>query len=82
MKPLDEKTIQFVENQIPELAGQATHQAFWHSLSSGDTVLVSQEGQLWEVFPDGHRQYVKDLTGPTTVQQRSFTISPRPVSAA
>lgn len=67
--------MQYVEEQIPELAEQATRQAFWHTLASGDSVVVAHEGKLWEVFPDGNRKFVKDITAPSFVQKRQFTIS-------
>jgi hypothetical protein len=71
---LSEKTIQYVEDQIPEMAEQATRQAFWNTLATGNSVIVAQQGQLWEVYPDGSRRFIKDITGPVTVQQRHYTI--------
>lgn len=71
---LSEEIIQYVENQIPEMAEHATRQAFWNTLASGNSVIIAQKGKLWEVYPDGTRRFIKDIIGPVTVQQRHYTI--------
>lgn len=71
---LTEQAIQYVEEQIPGLAEQATSQAYWHTLAAGDSVVVALEGKLWEVFPDGTRQFIKTIAAPVSVEQRHFTI--------
>jgi hypothetical protein len=55
---LDEKTIDYLEQHIPELAEAATKQAYWNALASGNSVLVSEDGLLIENFPDGTSKIV------------------------
>lgn len=61
MKKLDEKTIEYLEQHIPELADAATKQAYWQTLASGNSVLVAENGELREVFPDGTIRFVKKI---------------------
>lgn len=51
----------FLEEHIPELAEVAFKQAYWSALASGSTVLVSENGNLVEVYPDGTRKIIKQL---------------------
>ena len=55
----DEKTMQFLEEHIPELANAATKQAYWQALAAGSSVLVAENGEITEVFPDGTVKLVK-----------------------
>ncbi len=64
---LSEKSMQFLEEHIPELAQSATTQAYWQTLASGNSVLQSENGVIFEVFPDGQRIIVKKITPPTPV---------------
>lgn len=58
---LSEKAIDYLEEHIPELAEVAFKQAYWSALASGSSVLVSENGSLVEVFPDGKRKFRKKL---------------------
>ncbi len=58
---LSEKSISFLEEHIPELAEVAFKQAYWAALASGSSVLVSENGNLVEIFPDGHYEIIKHL---------------------
>ena len=40
----------------------AFRQAYWAALASGSSVLVSEDGNLVEVFPDGKRKFIKHLS--------------------
>ena len=71
---LNEKEIDFLENQIPQLAELATKQAYWHALSSGSSVLIAEDGQLIEVFPDGSRIVRKEIPKRIKTTQRFFII--------
>ena len=52
MKP-NEQTIEYLEQHIPEMAEAAVKQAYWQALASGSSVLISDNGTIKEVFPDG-----------------------------
>lgn len=69
---LDEESISFLESHIPELASAAFTQAYWAALASGHSVLISEKGDLVEVFPDGKRKFIKHLppSVPVTPGQR------------
>ncbi len=54
-----EKVIQYLEEHIPELAEAATSQAYWQALASGSSVLVSDNGTIKEVFPDGTTKIIQ-----------------------
>ena len=72
---LNEKEMDFLENQIPILAEFATKQAYWHALSAGSSVLIAQDGQLIEVFPDGSRIVRKEIPKSVKITNRTITIS-------
>lgn len=62
-----EQTMRFLEEHIPELAESAVTQAYWQALASGSSVLESNNGVIYEVFPDGTQKVVKTTTPPSTV---------------
>ena len=64
---LKEKAMVFLEEHIPELAEVAFKQAYWAALASGSSVLVSENGDLVEVFPDGKHKFIKHLSPATLV---------------
>jgi hypothetical protein len=51
-----EQTMRFLEEHIPELAESAVTQAYWQALASGSSVLESDNGVIYEVFPDCTRK--------------------------
>ncbi len=54
---LSEEAPDYLEEHIPELAVVAFKQAYWAALASGSTVLMSENGNLVEVFPDEPKNY-------------------------
>jgi hypothetical protein len=64
---LSEEAISFLEEHIPELAELAFKQAYGAALASGSSVLVSKNGNLIEVFPDGKHKFIKQLPPATPV---------------
>jgi hypothetical protein len=64
---IQEKAIQYLEAHIPELAGSAVTQAYWQALAAGSSVLESENGVIYEVFPDGMRNILKTIEPPTPV---------------
>lgn len=65
--PNSEKAMLFLEEHIPELAQSAVTQAYWQALASGSSVLQSENGAIFEVFPDGTRKLIKTTTPPSVV---------------
>jgi len=41
--------------------------AFWQALATGQAVLVSDDGGIYRVFPDGTRELVKAKPQPLSV---------------
>jgi hypothetical protein len=62
-----EQTLDYLEQQIPGLTGAAVDVAYWHALASGQKVLVSGEGGVYEAFADGTKKLVKVLEKPLSV---------------
>ena len=56
----NEKAIDYLEAHIPELAEAAVKQAYWQALASGSSVLVSENGVMKEVFPDGTSKIIQE----------------------
>jgi hypothetical protein len=70
-----EDTIVKLENQFPAVSGEAFAAARQRVLASGNSVLQSEAGYIYEVFPDGHRVMVKSIEPPSpNVPGRKITI--------
>jgi hypothetical protein len=54
----EEKTIQDIEEQIQKLAKSATKSAFQRVLASGNSVLISKNGETCRAYPDGSTEFV------------------------
>jgi hypothetical protein len=63
-----EKTMTYLEEQIPALSCSAVTVAYWQTLASGESVLETDSGAIYEVFPDGSRRLVKQIAAPTPVE--------------
>jgi hypothetical protein len=64
---MQEREIQYLEKHIPELAESAVTQAYWQSLAAGNSVLESENGIIYERFPDGSSKMVKKIEPPMIV---------------
>ena len=75
MKPtmLTDQELDFLEQQIPILAETAMKQAYWQTLTSGDKVMIAENGFLVKVSPDSSRKVVKEIGKPVKVTKRMFT---------
>ena len=62
-----ENHILAMENQFPAVSGSAFAAARRQVLASGQSVLQSEAGVIYEVFPDGRRKRVKDIEPPTPI---------------
>ncbi|MDR1279755.1 MAG: hypothetical protein LBK99_02895 [Opitutaceae bacterium] len=60
----DEKTMCFLESQIPALAGSAFADARLRILASGQSVMQAKNGVIYEVFPDGSQVERKRISPP------------------
>ncbi len=63
----DEKKILILEARMPALSGQAFVTARDRVLASGQSVLQTEDGVLYEVFPDGRKVRVKTVEPPLPV---------------
>lgn len=69
---LNEETINFLEDHIPELAAAAVKKAFWDALASGSSVLMCENDNLIEIHPDGTRTFIKKL--PPSIPVKNFKV--------
>ena len=69
---MSDQDIQHLENQFPAVSGSAFAAARKHALGSGLSVLHSENGVIYEVFPDGRRNVVKHIEPPTPVVSGSI----------
>jgi len=63
-----EEKIQELESLFPALSGVTFNAAFKRALASGQSVLQSDQGVIYEVFPDGTRKRVKKIEPPTPIE--------------
>lgn len=72
---MSDQEIQQLENQFPAVSGSAFAAAREQVLQSGQSVLQSENGVIYEVFPDGRRVEVKRIAPPVQLAADSvFTI--------
>ena len=62
-----EQTLDYLEKQIPNLSSAAVDVAYWQALAAGQTVLVSGEGGIYQVLPDGSQTFIKATGTPLSV---------------
>lgn len=73
--PDQENNIEELENQFPALSGAAFAAARERVLASGNSVLQSEQGHIYEIFPDGRRVLLKNIEPPTpNASGRKITI--------
>lgn len=65
----EERSIELLENRFPTLSGFAFMAARKQALAAGLSVLHSEQGIIYEVFPDGRRRRVKQVEPPTAVER-------------
>jgi len=54
--PDAEQTLGYLEQQIPSLSAAAVDVAYWQALATGQAVLVSGEGGIYEAHADGTKK--------------------------
>jgi hypothetical protein len=62
-----EEHIETLEREFPTVSGSAFAAARAQALAAGHSVVESDEGCIYEVFPDGHRVLVKKIAAPLPV---------------
>jgi hypothetical protein len=60
-----------LENEFPAVSGTAFATTRANALAAGQSVLQSEDGFIYEVFPDGRRVFVKQIEPPTHVKPGS-----------
>lgn len=63
----EDEAIQRLESQFPPMSGSAFADARAKVLASGQSVLQSEGGAIYRVFPDGKKELVKQIEPPTRV---------------
>jgi hypothetical protein len=66
-----EKNIEKLEAQFPAISGSAFAAAREQALAAGQSVLQSEQGCIFEVYPNGDRVFVKKIDPPTSVKSGS-----------
>ena len=61
MKQLDDKTLDFLEQQIPDLAAAAVTIAYNDALAAGYSLVLAEGDDLIEQFPDGTKRFIKKI---------------------
>jgi hypothetical protein len=65
---MQDQEIHKLESQFPAVSGTAFATARKQVLASGQSVLQSEDGVIFEVFPDGRREVVKRIEPPIPVE--------------
>lgn len=63
----DDNDIESREHHLPLAAGIAFAAAAQRVLASGQSVLQSHDGGIFEIFPNGERRFVKPIEPPIQV---------------
>lgn len=64
-QPIDEQQLEQRERECPAASGAAFSRAYEQALQNGLSVVVSENGKIVEIFPDGQRKFIKSITLPT-----------------
>jgi len=63
-----DQRIEQLESSFPAAAGVVFSQAYDLAIQAGLSVVVSEDGAIYEVFPDGQRRLIKTITPPTPAE--------------
>ncbi len=64
----DDQQFEQLESSFAAASGAAFSEAYNLAIKAGLSVVVSDNGAIYEVFPDGHRRLVKTITPPSPAQ--------------
>lgn len=71
---MSDQELQQLESQFPASSAAAFAEACERVLASGQSVLQSKDGAIYERFPDGRVVFVKRVEPPTPVTQGSVIL--------
>ena len=75
-EPKSEAELQLLESSFPSVSGSVFAAARERVLASGQSVLQSEGGSIYEVFPDGRKEFVKTVEPPIRVASgRKFSLT-------
>lgn len=63
------KKIRKLEKSFLARSGSAFAAAYKQSLASGQSVVISDQGSLYQISPDGSRKLLKQIQPPTPVRR-------------
>ena len=66
--PIDEQQMERLESNFPAASGVAFANAYQQAIHAGLSVLVSDNGVIFEVFPDGTRKRIKTIAPPSATR--------------
>ena len=66
-REISDDDIERLEASFPHASGVAFAEARGVVLASGQSLLQSESGAIYEIFPDGRREFVKAIEPPTDV---------------
>lgn len=72
MENEDENSFELLESNLLEMMQTAVANAYRDALSSEGSVLVSENGVINEVFPDGTLKFVKKISPPIKVEKEKI----------
>lgn len=64
----DDQRIDQLESSFPAASGAVFSKAYDLAIKAGLSVVVSENGVIYEVFPDGKRRFVKTIAPPSPAQ--------------
>jgi uncharacterized coiled-coil protein SlyX len=64
----DEARIEQLELSFLAASGSAFSNAYQQAVLAGLSVVVSEDGKIFEIFPDGQRKLLKKIAPPTPSQ--------------
>lgn len=65
---LEKERIEQLEEEFLTKSSSAFAAAYKRARASGQTVVISQEGSLYKILPDGRKKLLKRLEKPTPVK--------------
>ncbi len=65
---IPDKEIEALESSFPALSGEAFAAERCKALAAGFSVLQAEGGVIYQVFPDGRREQVKQIKAPVPVR--------------